>query len=121
MIGTIDDVIIRRNPYFDHSCFINFTPESTTFPFGFKDVHIDYKLITEGKESVTKENFSKIPRSMRPEKFDYGYAITCHKSQGSEYNKVLLIEEILRPDMHARWLYTGITRAKEKLTLVLNH
>lgn len=121
MIGTIDSVEIGWNPYFTNSCVIGFTPEDCEFPYGFRDVSIDYKLLTEGEESITKENFRWIPKKEHPEKFNYGYAITCHKSQGSEYNKVLLIEEILNYDMHLRWLYTGVTRAKEKLTLVLNH
>lgn len=53
--------------------------------------------------------------------FDYGYAITCHKAQGSEYENVLVVHE---PGMHlkhgknpTRWLYTAITRAREKLTM----
>lgn len=51
----------------------------------------------------------------------YSYVITVHKSQGSEFDKVVLFEERL-PKMddyeYARWLYTGITRAKEKLFVV---
>lgn len=122
MIGTITNVHVGSSWFFRHSCYIDFTPEDYESDiFGFKSVSIDYKLITKGEKSITKENFGSIPRNMRPEEFDYGYAITCHKSQGSEYDKVLLLEEVLRRDMHARWLYTGVTRAKEKLTLVLNH
>lgn len=52
-------------------------------------------------------------------KFDYGYAITCHKAQGSEFKNVLLINEVLNPELHSRWLYTGITRAMEGLILVI--
>ena len=54
------------------------------------------------------------------EQFDYGYAITVHKSQGSQFNKVLLFEEFLGNDwdLHKRWLYTGITRAVDKLIIV---
>jgi exodeoxyribonuclease-5 len=50
--------------------------------------------------------------------FDFGYAITCHKSQGSEFEKVLIYEEYLKANTHARWLYTSITRASSKLILV---
>lgn len=54
------------------------------------------------------------------EQFDFGYAITVHKSQGSQFEKVLLIEEQLAggSDNHRRWLYTGITRAIDKLIIV---
>lgn len=48
---------------------------------------------------------------------DYGYAITCHKSQGSEYDTVVGIEEVLNVSQHRKWLYTLVTRAKEKLIL----
>jgi exodeoxyribonuclease-5 len=51
--------------------------------------------------------------------FDYAYAITCHKSQGSEADNVLVIGNGFgTPEMKRRWLYTAITRAKEKLYLI---
>lgn len=55
-----------------------------------------------------------------PKEFAYGYAITCHKAQGSEWDKVLVIEETFPFDKieHARWLYTAVTRASEKVVLV---
>ncbi|MEN7369739.1 ATP-binding domain-containing protein [Bacillus sp. FSL K6-1109] len=45
--------------------------------------------------------------------------ITCHKSQGSQWEKVVVIDEVLDRDMHHRWLYTAITRSSEKLVLVV--
>jgi exodeoxyribonuclease-5 len=45
---------------------------------------------------------------------DYAYAITCHKSQGSEWDKVLLVQDWFFADTE-RWLYTAVTRAKEVL------
>jgi len=50
--------------------------------------------------------------------FDYGYAITVHKSQGSQWDDVLLYDEssVFREDA-ARHLYTGITRAAERITV----
>lgn len=53
-------------------------------------------------------------------RFDYAYAITCHKSQGSEFKKVLVMNEPIGNDatMNARWLYTAITRGKEEVILV---
>jgi ATP-dependent exoDNAse (exonuclease V) alpha subunit len=55
-----------------------------------------------------------------PKEFAYGYAITCHKAQGSEWDKVLVLEESFPFDKveHARWLYTACTRASDKLVLV---
>jgi exodeoxyribonuclease-5 len=52
--------------------------------------------------------------------FTFGYGITVHKSQGSQWNDVLLFDEsdVFKED---KWkhLYTGITRAAEKITLVV--
>ncbi len=51
--------------------------------------------------------------------FDYGYALTVHKAQGSQWDNVVLFDESFAfRDMSARWLYTGITRAAERLTIV---
>jgi len=53
-------------------------------------------------------------------RFDYANAITCHKSQGSEYKTCLIYNEPIGNDdlMKRRWLYTAITRGKEKVWLV---
>jgi exodeoxyribonuclease-5 len=48
--------------------------------------------------------------------FDYGYALTIHKSQGSEWPRVLVIEESLR-GQYAKLMYTAFTRAQEQLTV----
>ena len=57
-----------------------------------------------------------------PRQCAYGYAITGHKAQGSEWNKVLVVEESFpfSKEDHARWLYTCVTRAADKLVLVRN-
>jgi len=51
----------------------------------------------------------------------FSYAITCHKSQGGQWNTVF-IEQPYLPDGisvdYVRWLYTAITRAKDKLYLI---
>ena len=53
--------------------------------------------------------------------FTYGYAITVHKSQGSEWDYVILLDENIQK-IHKRkpWLYTGVTRARKRITIV-NH
>lgn len=52
------------------------------------------------------------------ELFDFGYALTVHKSQGSEFREVFLLLERSRPKDYARWLYTAITRASQQITIV---
>jgi exodeoxyribonuclease V len=54
------------------------------------------------------------------QQFDYGYALTVHKAQGSQWDSVCLFDESgnFSTD-RARWLYTGLTRAAEKITVVM--
>jgi exodeoxyribonuclease-5 len=55
----------------------------------------------------------------RYDDFDFGYALTVHKAQGSQWNNVVLFDESFAfKDMRQRWLYTAVTRAAETLTVV---
>lgn len=52
--------------------------------------------------------------------FEFGNCITCHLSQGSQYDTVLVYVEHGGNSLYFRqWLYTAITRAKKKLILVI--
>jgi len=54
------------------------------------------------------------------DEFDYGYVLTVHKAQGSQWDDVVLFDESFAfPDARERWLYTGVTRAAKKLTVVV--
>jgi exodeoxyribonuclease V len=56
----------------------------------------------------------------RYDEFDFGYVLTVHKAQGSQWDDVVLFDESFAfPDSRERWLYTGVTRAAKCLTLVL--
>lgn len=121
-IGTIDYIVTTPNILLDTAAYINFTPEyndNIVSDNTFRGLLIDWKLITTHVPTINKTNFRKFPRVLKPEQFDYGYCITCHKSQGSEYGKVLVLEEVLKDTDHKKWLYTAVTRASDKLTLVL--
>lgn len=50
---------------------------------------------------------------------EWGYCITVHKAQGSEYNKVVFIADKMPKDIFIRFLNTGVTRAKEEVVLVV--
>jgi exodeoxyribonuclease-5 len=55
----------------------------------------------------------------RYDDFDYGYALTVHKAQGSQWDNVVLFDESFAfRDTRQRWLYTAITRAAQRLTVV---
>ena len=88
-------------------------------------INIDeHKLKTE-QNLLTWETSFKINKNNKykgsiPLEFAYGYAITCHRAQGSEWDKVLVVEESFpfKKEEHARWLYTAATRASEKLVII---
>jgi len=50
--------------------------------------------------------------------FDFGYAITAHKAQGSQWDNLVVIDEsaVFRDDKD-KWLYTAITRAAKTITV----
>src|SRR6266550_1995385 len=52
------------------------------------------------------------------DEFDFGYVLTVHKAQGSQWDDVVLFDESFAfQESRERWLYTGVTRAAKKLTL----
>ncbi|KTR04900.1 ATP-binding protein [Aureimonas ureilytica] len=75
------------------------------------------KLLKQVFEDPTAEVAWALKR--RYDDFDYGYALTVHKAQGSQWDDVMLFDESWAfKDSRERWLYTAITRAAERLTIV---
>ena len=70
--------------------------------------------------AFAQEKFNSYETGPGKEVFDYGYAITAHKSQGSEFEKVMVIEEgkyVWRENWN-KWLYTAVTRSSDQLLIV---
>lgn len=91
----------------------------------FEDLNMDKKLILTGQPALDWKTKYALNKNMKtqwmvPMEFTYGYAITCHKAQGSQWDNVLVIEERFpfAQEEHARWLYTALTRAAKKLIIV---
>lgn len=77
------------------------------------NVSVPRSFFTEGPENT--------PWSQRKgaDEFDFGYALTVHKAQGSQWDNVVLFDEsYMFRDHPERWLYTAVTRAAERLTLI---
>lgn len=54
------------------------------------------------------------------DEFTFGWAITCHKSQGSQWDNIIVFDESgAFRDARSNWLYTAVTRAAEKVTVVI--
>ena len=81
-------------------------------------------LDVEGQRlRVDEVNFEGIKSGLKPGQkavtwFDFGYALTVHKAQGSEWSNVILIDEYRRREERKEWLYTGITRAANQITII---
>lgn len=91
----------------------------------YRSVPIDYTALTTYKKYFSGPDEYYIRKNKKnpalPIEFNYGYSITTHKAQGSQWDQVLVVEEPFPFDKeeHARWLYTAITRSARKCTLVL--
>ena len=91
----------------------------------FKNIPIDYLCLKEGKRTLTEKQLMMMKRSKRfpygpPYDFAYAYAITYWKAQGSQWDKVLALEEghPFDRETHLKAIYTAITRASKKLVWV---
>lgn len=91
----------------------------------FSNINMDKKMIMTGEKCCDFKTAWTIARNKQhgykmPKEFTYGYAITGHKAQGSQWEKVLITEEKFPFDKieHARWLYTCLTRAEEKAVII---
>jgi len=89
----------------------------------FKDITLDYNLINNMQMILSGRAKYIILNKLKEEvplMFTYGYAITVWKSQGSEWDKIVLFNEgwPREPVMKRKYLYTGITRAKEKIVVI---
>ena len=86
------------------------------------DCDANYIAVEAHRHHFLSDAPTQIPFWIRKEaqEFDYGYALTCHKSQGSQWNKVLIFDEsrAFGRDAH-KWLYTAVTRAAKEVKVVV--
>ena len=78
------------------------------------------RAITHAKYFSGEEDTLTWPERRQFDEFTFGYCLTVHKAQGSQWDNVYLFDEsfVFREDRQ-RWLYTGVTRASEKITVVM--
>lgn len=109
MVGYVEDVYL--DTYNKHSITIDFRPDFCDFEY-FKKLVVDYKALTSP--------YSETKSSKRSyyNKFEYGWAISTHLSQGSEWDIPLIIyEDYGTNEFKKKALYTAITRARKGLIL----
>lgn len=86
----------------------------------YRDLMIDYKLMVDGQPTINSDNWRQFSGWPKPHQFAYAYSITCHKSQGSEFDKVIVYDEAFGDmEQKRRWRYTAVTRAAKQLVVVV--
>jgi exodeoxyribonuclease V len=91
----------------------------------FDDQNFAYEGLVVAKQfnSGKTISFNNQDRQLlkKADLFDFAYALTVHKAQGSQASKVIIFEERFKQmtdEDWRRWLYTAITRAEEELIIV---
>jgi exodeoxyribonuclease-5 len=116
MIGQINNVRLRDGRLYNPEMVADFLSDNDG---QYYDLQMDYKIFTEKETTVNKDNWIQFPKNARAYEFDYGYAVTCHKFQGSEAEKVVVYDEWLGDrEFHRKWLYTAVTRSSKMLVVV---
>ena len=112
LIGRVTDIDMESST--KNVVPIDFKPDFIDAEF--EDVPINMKYFKG--DATTKTLIKNTPHV--GELFELGYAITCHLSQGSQYEKVIVFcERMGDNDYYKKWLYTAVTRASEKLILII--
>ena len=86
----------------------------------YVNVNIVDDFINQIPANIQVKHLAKIAKS-NYNQIDYAYAISVHKSQGSQYQQVLLWDDLfgVNNQQHRnRWLYTAITRASKRLVWI---
>jgi exodeoxyribonuclease-5 len=76
---------------------------------------MDYEFIRYDPKQFNQEKLVTDYSKDGPLPFDYAYCVTCHKAQGDEWGKVLVMEQVCKGWDHNRWCYTAASRAKDTL------
>jgi exodeoxyribonuclease-5 len=111
--GGLWSVKERRPPRKSGAITMRLLPDEDTGGRGIK-VRVLPECFTGGIEQLDWQ------QRKRCEEFDYGYVLTVHKAQGSQWDDVVLFDESFAfQESRDRWLYTGVTRAAKRLTVVV--
>ncbi|MBM77101.1 MAG: ATP-dependent endonuclease [Crocinitomicaceae bacterium] len=82
----------------------------------YNEVSLDYKGDRELNKKIKENPFFNALQ------IKFSYAITCHKSQGGQWDNVFVDLGYFKEEMlnksYLRWLYTATTRASQKLFLI---
>jgi exodeoxyribonuclease-5 len=100
--------------YFEKEQFKNLKADGRYFLDGLTSDDIYYEDDKYKKMMIKRASLFKSSNTVI-NKFTYGYALSVFKSQGSEFESVLYIDEPLNKDIYWKSAYVGATRAKDTL------
>lgn len=108
MLGTIINITMKNDHWY-----------AAEIAMDGADSHYSGMISVAQFNADTALNFTENRKLiMGGDLFDFGYALTVHKAQGSQAKRVILFEERFKKmddDQWKRWLYTAVTRAEEEL------
>jgi exodeoxyribonuclease V len=112
MLGTIERIRRADDKFFE-------------LKVDFDDQDLTYEGLVVAKQFNSGQtiSFNSQDRHLlkKADLFDFAYALTVHKAQGSQASKVIVFEERFKQmsdEDWRRWLYTAITRAEEELIII---
>lgn len=97
---------------------VDFLPDNMISSFSNIDIDLAYFNADYHARKEMKDHSVRYSSGLY---FEYGYAITSYASQGSEYDKVIYIQEPMNRNISNKMDYVGITRASKYLIVVLNN
>lgn len=132
IIGTAENIQESFDDLATMDFKADFLDESVTVPFdtaiftqgAYRHLYGERAVTLSNGAVVHEGNFAMLHklRAVGEEpicRFEFAYAVTCHKAQGSEFDFVVVFDESWAfGEEKNRWLYTAITRAKEKLLII---
>ncbi|MCX6780982.1 MAG: AAA family ATPase [Candidatus Magasanikbacteria bacterium] len=111
MTGYITSIVPHKEHWYEAT--IDFPEEGRTFDGLILKSQFGAPALVESIDGVKHKEMG--------DRFDFGYALTVHKAQGSQARTVVLFEERFQKsddDQWRRWLYTAVTRARENLYII---
>jgi len=117
VMGNADSVNLEHKG-FPGSIHLDVSMEDAKKPLA--DLKVDPYLFANHFNNGTTQKIEIPKGEERLNEFDWAYAITCHKAQGSQFTDVTVVDDSHSfRENQAKWLYTACTRAETALTVLL--
>lgn len=118
MRGRIRDMPVKQGVW--TIAEVEFPDENVLYCGPFVSAQFGLSSVIPNVEEASKLLGLRVPTMKKLGAFlDFGYSLTCHKAQGSQFNDVFVVlQQGCTPNDFARWAYTAVTRAAQRLTIV---